>query len=336
MDELVRELYGEPAPDPALKTRVGALLEAEARRRLRRPWSMAVAGLAAAAVVAGVVLAGVAAESPDEAPGVESGRSILLAAAITAESGTADAGAYWRVRKLVRERYPEMLGSGQNRYWMAESRVAEQWMSRSGKVWAGSAELGATPAGRADEEAWRRDGSPVRWPGHRLSTSAGKGTLEAVPGGVAFSMAGKSMTFARIRALATDPVGLRAEVEEIVSSTGADDGLVADALSGLLWSKPSPPDVRAAAYRALAELPEVRYLGQRADESGRVGAAFTFTLREPIGLVRRTLIIDTGSSQVLSSVTDAAGVRDDQVELVLEAGWTNEKPTAPDLPPGTP
>ncbi|MEO3854799.1 CU044_5270 family protein [Acrocarpospora sp. B8E8] len=331
MDELtrVRELYGEPKPDPVLKARVGALLEAEARRRLRRPWTAAVAGLAAA-VVAAVVIA-----LPGGSPGIPvptpepSGRSILLAAAVTAESGPVQAGAYWRVRKLVRQRYPEMLGGGENRYWVIDPRISEQWVSRNGKVWAGAVSLGAEPAGPGDREAWLQDGSPAEWPGHQVFTAAGPSTLATVRGGVAFSMAGRPMTFAQIRSLPADPVALRAHVAEIVS---ADEGVVADALSGLLWSKPSPSDVRAAAYRALADLPNVTYLGTQADESGRAGAAFSFTLREPSGLVRRTLIIDTGNSQVISSTTDAVGVKNDQVELVLEAGWTNERPSAPQAP----
>ncbi|GAA0976062.1 hypothetical protein GCM10009555_035090 [Acrocarpospora macrocephala] len=334
MDELtrVRELYGEPKPDPVLKARVGALLEAEARRRLRRPWTAAVAGLAAAVATAAVIaLPGGSPGVPGATPTLEpAGRSILLAAAVTAESGTVQAGAYWRVRKLVRQRYPEMLGEGGSRYWMVDRRISEQWVSRNGNVWAGAVSLGAEPAGPADREAWLQEGSPAEWPGHQVFTAPGPSTLAVVRGGVAFSMAGRPMTFAQIRSLPVDPVALRAHVAEIVS---ADEGVVADALSGLLWSKPSPPDVRAAAYRALADLPNVTYLGTQTDESGRAGAAFSFTLREPSGLVRRTLIIDTGSSQVISSTTDAAGVKNDRVELVLEAGWTNERPSAPH-PPG--
>ncbi|GAA1012006.1 hypothetical protein Aple_014120 [Acrocarpospora pleiomorpha] len=330
MDELtrVRELYGEPKPDPALKARVGALLEAEARRRLRRPWTVALAGLAAASAAAAVIAL------PGGSPGVPgatptSGRSILLAAADTAESGTVQAGAYWRVRKLVRQRYPEMLGEGGNRYWMVDRRISEQWVSRTGKVWAGAVSLGAEPAEPADREAWLQEGSPAEWPGHQVFTAPGPSTLAAVRGGVAFSMAGQPMTFAQISSLPVDPAALRAHVAKIAS---ADEGVVADALSGLLWSKPSPPDVRAAAYRALADLPNVTYLGTQTDESGRTEAAFSFALREPSGLAQRTLIIDTGNSQIISSTTDAAGVKNDRIELVLEAGWTNEKPSAPHPP----
>ncbi|GII00803.1 hypothetical protein [Planobispora takensis] len=113
---------------------------------------------------------------------------------------------------------------------------------------------------------------------------------------------------------------------------GALDGMVADALSGLLWSKPSPPAVRAAAYRALADLPNVRYLGEASDERGRRGAAFSFGLRAD-GAVRRTLIIDPRDSQVLSStLTGLPGSTGERVEVVLSAGWTDDEPAPPALP----
>ncbi|GIH92298.1 hypothetical protein ACFFMN_04910 [Planobispora siamensis] len=115
-------------------------------------------------------------------------------------------------------------------------------------------------------------------------------------------------------------------------ASGALDGMVADALSGLLWSKPSPPAVRAAAYRALADLPNVRYLGETSDERGRRGVAFSFDLRAG-GAVRRTLIIDPRDSQVLSStLTGLPGSTGDRVEVVLSAGWTDDEPAPPGLP----
>ncbi|MEV6865915.1 CU044_5270 family protein [Streptosporangium subroseum] len=349
MDELktVRELYGEPQADSLLKARVRKRLEAELRRRRRRlSWTVAVAGLAVAAATAVAVPAVIGqagppnqvteiAGPPDGTTAI-SGRSVLLAAATTAESGSAATGAYWHVRKLYRQTYPERLGRGENRYRVVESRLTEQWVARDGRVWSGSRTLGARPMSGADEEAWRRDGSPTEWSseGDMLSTSPDKGMLRAVTGKVPFSMAGHQMTFEQLRELPADTAALKDWVTEAVRDApgGSTDGVVADALSGLLWSKPSPPDVRAAAYRALAELPNVRYLGKATDEQGRAGAAFSFTL-QAAPPVRRTLIIDPDSSQVLSStVTGRPGVTGDQVEVVLDAGWTDDKPAVPDLP----
>nr|BFE82807.1 hypothetical protein GCM10020093_054080 [Planobispora longispora] len=94
--------------------------------------------------------------------------------------------------------------------------------------------------------------------------------------------------------------------------------------------------MRAAAYRALAELPNVRYLGESTDERGRTGAVFSFTTpfaassATQDAAVQRTLIIDPGTSQVLSSTTTGLpGVKGEQVEVVLEAGWTDDEPSPP-------
>ncbi|GAA3420774.1 hypothetical protein [Streptosporangium vulgare] len=189
-----------------------------------------------------------------------------------------------------------------------------------------------------------------------LSASPGKGVLKAVTGRAAFSMAGRDMTFEQIQELSADPAALKKQISAMVrgvpggsggspglddDSGGLDAGVVADALSGLLWSKPSSPEVRAAAYRALAELPNVRYLGTATDERGRKGAAFSFTVPAsstallPVPPpIRRTLIIDVVSSRVLSS-TDTGGPgteEEDEVEVVLEAGWTDDEPAPPALP----
>ncbi|MET7327628.1 hypothetical protein [Nonomuraea sp. NPDC005650] len=165
---------------------------------------------------------------------------------------------------------------------------------------------------------WRikkvRDGSQVieLWAARdgRAWTSV-QGRIAPVTGRSAFSMAGRDLTFQQIESLPTDPVALRERVAGMLPSRG----LLADALSGLLWTKPSPPAVRAAAYRALADLPEVRYLGER-DR----GEAFSYVL--PDG-TQRTLVIDPATSQVLSCTDDGRSPRS---ERVIEAGWTDRGP----------
>ncbi|GAA2204626.1 hypothetical protein GCM10009850_004630 [Nonomuraea monospora] len=145
--------------------------------------------------------------------------------------------------------------------------------------------------------------------------TAEQGRVTRVTGRSPFSMAGRDLSFDQIQALPSDPAELRERVAAMLPA--GSRGLLADALGGLLWTKPSPPGVRAAAYRALADLPEVRYLGTATDDRGRDGEAFSFAL--PTG-VRRTLIIDPATSQVLSSED---GTRS---ELVLTAGWTDQGP----------
>ncbi|PZG06597.1 hypothetical protein [Nonomuraea aridisoli] len=173
-------------------------------------------------------------------------------------------------------------------YWHVEklhdgARVSELWVTRQGEAW-----------------------------------TAEQGRVTRVTGRAPFSMAGRDLTYEQIRALPSDAAALRERVAAMLPP--GSQGLLADALSGLLWTKPSEPGVRAAAYRALADLPEVRYLGAATDARGRAGEAFAFDL--PSG-VRRTLIIDPDSSQVLSCADSGRGGRS---EVVLTAGWTDQGP----------
>ncbi|MEU8246174.1 CU044_5270 family protein [Nonomuraea sp. NPDC048916] len=276
MDELrrIRDLYGDPRPDPAAEARVRARLAAEPRRVVRRrlSWTAAVACLAAAVVAVAFAL---------PSGGDLSGRSILLAAATTAASGPASGGTYWHIRKL-----------------RPGTEVTELWVARDGR-------------------AWRGRGAP----GEPL-------TVTRVTGGAPFSMAGRDLTLEQILRLPSDAGALR-EWAAGALPAGSGGGVMADALSGLLWSKPSPPGVRAAAYRLLADLPDVRYLGGRTDQRGRPGEAFSFT---PGPGVRRTLIIDPASSRVLSCADTGPDGASERLELVLEAGWTDTAPPTPDHP----
>ncbi|MFI6320219.1 hypothetical protein ACIBG8_21985 [Nonomuraea sp. NPDC050556] len=158
-------------------------------------------------------------------------------------------------------------------------KVTELWAARDGRTWVG-------------------DGGKA-WPSK----------------GAAFSIAGRDLTFAQIQRLPSDEAALKAWVVGMLPVDAGDD-VVADAVLGLLWRKPSPPGVRAAAYRLLADLPNVRYLGERADRKGRAGEQFAFTVKG----VRRTVIIDPASSQVLSCTDDR------QADVLVEAGFTSEGP----------
>ncbi|MDF5755360.1 CU044_5270 family protein [Spongiactinospora sp. TRM90649] len=337
----LRDLYGEPPPPaPAVAARVRGRLTAERRRRarIRLTWSMAAVGVATAAAVLAVT-APFRLPAQEPPPGqataraVLGGRSILLAAATAAESGPgAPTGRYWHVERIRTRTHRERLGRGENRYTVVTSRVVELWTTADGRTWTGERDLGTRPKTPADKAAWARDGSPSSWPGTGLRVSPGAGRLTRVVPHAPFSMAGRDLTMAAIQRLPTDPAALRDQVVASLRESGPEavDGLLADALSGLLWSKPSPPAVRAAAYRALAELSGVRYLGEITDERNRTGAGFAFTVNGPEATVRRTLIIDPDTSQVLSSA-DKGG--DDRAELVVRAGWTSDPPAVPDPVP---
>lgn len=277
MDELssIRELYGEPPTDPALKAKVRERLDAERSSRMSwLSWRGVVGGLAAAAVAVTAVVALASPRTPDS---TVSGRSILLAAATTAASGPADKGTYWHIEKLH-----------------DGTKVTDLWATHDGKAWTGERVMGRSAK------------------------------VVAVSGRAPFSMAGTDLTVEQIQRLPSDPVALKEWVIGMLPA-GSGDDVLADALSGLLWSKPSPPAVRAAAYRLLGDLPNVRYLGRKTDPRGRTGDAFTFSLAgDPP--VQRTLIIDVTSSQVLASSNTTGPGSSQTSEVVLGAGWTDKGP----------
>ncbi|MFC4009880.1 hypothetical protein ACFOY2_21805 [Nonomuraea purpurea] len=246
-DDLIRDLYGTPKPDPDAQARVWRRVAARRRRR-RLSWLSIPAVVAAVAIVFAVV-----------AGPARQGRAVLMSAATTAAATPAD-GAYWYIKK-------ERDGSG----------TTELWASRDGRAW-------TSKRGRAVAVS----GSP-------------------------FTMAGREMTFEQIERLPADPDKLKAAVTALLPPNSR--GLLADALAGLLWSKPSPPAIRAAAYQALADLPEVSYVGESSP-----GEAFSYTLP---GGSERIIVIDPKTSQVLSC-TDAGP--SPRVERVLEAGWTDKGP----------
>ena len=120
------------------------------------------------------------------------------------------------------------------------------------------------------------------------------------------------------------------------------DDNVAEVLANLLVDVPAPPGVRAAAYRALADMPNVKSIGPTRDELGRAGigilidtAGIVVTTGGPYkaGKVTRKLIIDPDTSHVLASETKVGNSSDSfSGTLILEIGWTDQEPHEPELP----
>ncbi len=122
---------------------------------------------------------------------------------------------------------------------------------------------------------------------------------------------------------------------------------MAGELSDLLVDPPVPPGVRAAAYRALADMPNVTSIGPTRDELGRAGIGIEIAegvgwiavpgdggrVTGPASELTRTLIIDPHTSRVLADETSIGNRSDPASEtLILGVGWTNEKPRRPALP----
>jgi hypothetical protein len=106
------------------------------------------------------------------------------------------------------------------------------------------------------------------------------------------------------------------------------------ALVDLLTDMPVPPGVRAAAFGALASMPDVKSLGHV--DGGQALLITGPPARMPPGhklppgafpLGDVEVVIDPATAQVLSIITIG------QTETVLSEGWTNQMPKVDPVPP---
>ncbi|SNR52517.1 hypothetical protein SAMN06265355_103561 [Actinomadura mexicana] len=231
----------------------------------RRPVLLASAGLAlaaaAAAVVVGTVGAG-GAEGAKEGPAASaaaapSGRQVLLVAATTALKAPAGSGTYWYVRTVSTNR------DGGARTTM------ESWTRRDGRVW---------------------------WKGEKT-----QGKVVVLTRPAPFRLGGPEVTLAQLQELPTTPGGLKAWIaaavkkSDVTTSAGRPDGaaqerFVFEGLLSLLSQLPTPPQVRAAAFRAVASYPNVSNLGP---VKGGQGLSISFG-----GGGKAHLVIDPKTSRI--------------------------------------
>jgi hypothetical protein len=388
LDEMsmVRRLLAEPPPPPHVVAEgrerlfgspAGAVPPTRTIRRaaFRTALALGLAGAAAAgALVVATLVPGVGTSPGGGGPFVSdaSARSVLLAAAVHAESAPTS-GTYWHMRSMSRTTLPQRFGEGDNRYTLERQSVHEEWTKRNGQAWSGSREW-VRPKTPEDEAAWRRDGAPSKWcmgetdtePPKHICLHTAPGTASLTKDYFPFEVAeGHELTFAELQRLPEDPDALRAWLvgitrHDLDPSGSADvvDSNVIQILADLLVYPPVPPGVRAAAYRALADMPNVTSIGPTRDELGRAGigieiaqgpgwilvtggagpvtpgcGAGQIQRRCAARRLTRTLIIDPGTSHVLADKA-SIGNRSDPVRgtLILGVGWTNEKPHKPALP----
>ncbi|MBW8482001.1 CU044_5270 family protein [Actinomadura parmotrematis] len=347
MDELqmiATLLDEEPAPRTAAAGRARLVHEiaepARPRRRVPRPaWAGLGLAATAAAVTGAVALSSgtTAPRAPDPAAAQPvSARSVLLAAAGTAEAAPAD-GRYWHVRAVRHLRV--QVGPKSNRYWLVKRQVEETWTDRTGRSWSGVRAVGAAPASAADTLAWKRDGAPRVWKLGRADTARQEMlTLSAGPApgalvrsaGTSFALCERRMTVAQALALPADAAALRARL-----GLAAKGGWTKGCLAGLLTSAPVTPKVRGVAYRALAATPGVKLTGPAADAYGRKGLGLVLAPAGTDPVFR--LLIDPRTALVLAERVEQTGPRaalpgKSQVIDYLQAGWTDAAPRVPALP----
>ncbi|MFI6176808.1 hypothetical protein ACIA8R_14865 [Nonomuraea sp. NPDC051191] len=285
----------------------------------------------------------------------------LLFAGVAAVPASADApkGAYWRVETIYTTTHPRPVGSG---YHLTQRNVTTEWLSPNGKAWTGMRELGARPATKKDEAAWRADGSPTTWDYRtegmkiHLTTRPGKGSVKAQedrPDG--FRLGEKYVSYQQLQELPTDAEALRkqltAEVEAWIDEAAEEakttdpkatrndwlvnlDRYVAERAVELLYVNPVPDKVRAAAYQVLKTTKGVGDLGRDKDPLGRSGQKLALPVSSRKGTVlKQQLLVDTTAMTLLAEYTDlkdgGKAVLGKSGVTTYKAGWTDDKPAVP-------
>ncbi|MEV8639269.1 hypothetical protein AB0395_47205 [Streptosporangium sp. NPDC051023] len=287
----------------------------------------------------------------------------LLFAGVAAVPASADApkAAYWRVETIFTKTHPHAVGSG---YHLTQRRVSTEWLSPEGRSWNGFRELGAKPATKKDEAAWRADGSPTIWDYRtegmkvHLSTQPGKGSVQAAKGRPnGFRLGEKYVTYQQLQALPMEAEALRkqltAEVNTWIDEAAEEakttdpkatkndwlvnlDRYVAERAAELLYANPVPDKVRTAAYQVLKTTKGVSDLGRSKDPLGRSGQKLALPVSSSKGSVlKQQLLVDTTAMTLLAEYTDLNDggktmLGQSGVET-FKAGWTNDKPAVPDV-----
>ncbi|WP_156326175.1 CU044_5270 family protein [Nonomuraea sp. SBT364] len=339
-----------------------------ARKLVRPVWGISLAGAAAAVAAATVVVTGTGgttprAPDPVAQPGQTatatptaakvrlSAREVLLAAAEKAGSQPDEMGAWWHTTSVHRTLFEAAKGG----YLVLDQQRSETWTpsATGGDQWGRTRSLGARPATAADEAAWQRAGSPTEidvkvWRklgGMRLSTSPGKpseGHTPLVDGDKVFWL-GRNVTMKELRALPSDPGELKAWLlrsykghdTETSSIPMGSDAWLFRVSTGLITDMPVTPEVRAAAFRMLADLDSVEVIENVTDAEGRQGTAVAVEEKLKDGVLENRLIFDqeTGRTRATESVVVEPGGAQAAFEpgtvwnsvAVLEAGWTDSR-----------
>ncbi|WP_432186352.1 CU044_5270 family protein [Streptomyces sp. Tue6028] len=251
---------------------------------------------------------------PSSAPATLNDRMELLGVAQAAETSAAD-GTYWQV--TTRTENMDAVGEPGRRYTL-RSTSTEKWSVgvRSGtrSLMLSGLDARTAPRGTADMERWRDAGSPHQVEGQvkadsrstvRFTVGSSRPTvLHTNVGNKIYALGPKNVSYHNLRALPTDTGKLRQELVRLYGQDGGADGRTAWMLRQIanLITMPVKPGTRAAAYRVLADLPDIRVEGPATDPLGRSGVAITLPVRAAtvLGDVEQRLVVDPTTGALLS------------------------------------
>jgi hypothetical protein len=312
------------------------------RPRTRRRLMVPLLGVVAAGTVAAGSVAVLSGHSDPRPPNrsvplrTGGGGNVLLAAATSAEKAP-QTGAYWHTTRIDGTIYA--VGRTRADHYKVESRQEyDSWVGRDGRESRSYTDLPTRPLTGQDKAKWQKAGSPmtvnapIGEPGVMgtlfLDPKSPMGAPHPRPmkGGEVRRFYG--MTPAQIAGLPTEPKALEKRLLALrgnwhaYSSTAAKERLgdlrgeervraLSDVAGALLADAPTPPKVRAAAFRMLATLPGVRAGDRATDPLGRPGTVISlplettvplgiYTAPKQLGTYRRQWIIDPGTGTLLA------------------------------------
>lgn len=347
-DPLERLFGAAPTPPPDVTARARTKLTntidgSNARTRIRRRPVFGLVGLAAVATAAAIVVPTLATNgsglprSPDStATELVPAKQVLLGAANNAERAEEQpAGRYWRARTYAMPVLDyQKVGEEGDKYNITDPVLEETWIGLTAEDgnWTGSRSVGHRPARAADWAAWKRDGKPRKWNlggDHIVTWAPSKPTLYRDSRGDLFVEYVSDFSYEELRRLPDQPEQLKQALLELRDRAEYQAGpnrWVFEFSIDLLASAPVSPDVRAAAFRVLADLPNVHNLGPATDPLGREGIALAIRESDDSVTPPTELIIDQDAGRVLAEKIESVK---SFYTTYLPAEWTNEKPSMP-------
>jgi hypothetical protein len=243
-------------------------------------WLAGGLGVAAAATAAVVLSIGGTTAVPRGNPPVTGGASAArqegqrILLAAAVSAAAQPSGTYWHFTEKT-----TMAG---------ESQTDQEWVARDTRYWSAQPACGTIPAGAV-----------AQGPGY---------------GGFAYKRGGYLLTYQQTEHLPTNPAALTAWFARYTPPASTTDSWIAASLIALEWLVPTPPLVRAAAFRALAALPIVTGLGPVPGGQGLL-------INQPnADGGREELVIDPATALIRSDSTSKA------TTTIEAANWTNHLP----------
>ncbi|NUS87083.1 MAG: CU044_5270 family protein [Streptomyces sp.] len=307
----------------------------EARRSARSPrpftwrWALPVAATAAAAGVLVATLpqggsgsdgsratARPSTDGPRHTP--ENGRLALLNVASRLDS-KADEGTYWQT--TTRSGWVGIVAQSGATFAVVSSGTSQfSYGVRPGtqSLWVSGIDDTTEPRTERDTARWRAAGSPQDMTlaesgsggklGLRMESGSEKRpTVTRINQGDKIAALGaRNVTYEELRKLPGDTAKLKQALAELYEE---DRGSEIPGRTEWMWQQaanlinlPVKPEVRAAAYRVIADLPGIRSLGEVTDQLGRKGVGFALPAIElpGYGTGRSELIVDPATGALLS------------------------------------